>query len=316
MFKKILLNLFAVPVIATTACSADINQKISKADNSLNSNINDIVFVRNDEIYGFGIDNELKRITNDEYPDDNPAVSLSGKKIFHLSTRRDTNNDGHLGLADKADVCETDLETGKTRSVFKPGKIQRIKGNIYPLGDERIIFYEDAETFDLMVLDTKTGEAKSFMDFYGFRLTGIRGFDIYTADGDTTVFFAARGTESRNRDTYEIFRVNKNDMRLDRLTDNNNYDCYPAVSPDGKRVAYFSQQDGSFDIYLLDLEKGTETRVTSMYGTHPNSLSFSPDGRNLVFGYASKAGNSIYTVDLNDKIPKRISDGHSPYWVK
>ncbi len=59
----------------------------------------------------------------------------------------------------------------------------------------------------------------------------------------------------------------------------------PALSPDGTRVAYAAEQDDRSNIWVLDLARGTRTRLTSgpADAVHP---SWSPDGTRLF--YASR----------------------------
>jgi Tol biopolymer transport system component len=56
----------------------------------------------------------------------------------------------------------------------------------------------------------------------------------------------------------------------------------PALSPDGKTVAFARTVEGNTDIWLLDLEKETYSRFTSD-PARDNFPYWAPDGRNLVF---------------------------------
>ena len=59
-------------------------------------------------------------------------------------------------------------------------------------------------------------------------------------------------------------------------------DITPALSPDGKYLAYASNRAGSWDLYMMDLASGENTRLTdtSEYDTSP---SWSPDGHYLAY---------------------------------
>ena len=91
--------------------------------------------------------------------------------------------------------------------------------------------------------------------------------------------------------------------RVRRLTDHAATDTMPSFSPDGKRVAFISNRDDDYEIYILQLGvaqrdsaggQGEPRRITNSPGrdTHPY---FSPDGKWLVF--ASERGG------MNDEVP-------------
>ncbi|MDX1520205.1 MAG: DPP IV N-terminal domain-containing protein, partial [Anaerolineae bacterium] len=55
-------------------------------------------------------------------------------------------------------------------------------------------------------------------------------------------------------------------------------DTDPAYSPDGTRLAYASRRDRNWDVYVLDLQTGRETRLTDS-PHYDGAPSWSPDGQ-------------------------------------
>ncbi len=70
--------------------------------------------------------------------------------------------------------------------------------------------------------------------------------------------------------------------RLQRLTNDATGNYRPAVSPDGRSVAFASERDGNWDIYLLDLATGAETRLTDD-PLNDMAPSWSPDGTRIAY---------------------------------
>ncbi|MBT1450326.1 S9 family peptidase [Glaciecola sp. XM2] len=67
-------------------------------------------------------------------------------------------------------------------------------------------------------------------------------------------------------------------------------------SPDGTKMAYLSSKEGKTQIYLRDMATGNTARVTDVNMT-PNSLSFSPDGKQLAFAmFTPTAAKSLFTL--------------------
>ncbi|MBC8496704.1 MAG: PD40 domain-containing protein [Chloroflexi bacterium] len=69
---------------------------------------------------------------------------------------------------------------------------------------------------------------------------------------------------------------------LSRLTDGPWHDITPALSPDGHRLAFASNRDGDWQIYVWDLENGGITHLTDTPG-YKASPSWSPDGLWLAY---------------------------------
>ncbi len=67
-----------------------------------------------------------------------------------------------------------------------------------------------------------------------------------------------------------------------RLTDGQWRDALPAWSPDGGRIAYLSDRDGTPQIWVRRLDSGADERITRLEAP-PLTVAWSPDGRSLAF---------------------------------
>ncbi len=79
-----------------------------------------------------------------------------------------------------------------------------------------------------------------------------------------------------------LFIFSPQAVPLRRITNGTWDDITPAISPDGKRIAFASRRNGFFDIYILDLDNGATTRITDSLA-YDASPSWSPDGQWLVY---------------------------------
>ena len=79
-------------------------------------------------------------------------------------------------------------------------------------------------------------------------------------------------------------------------------DFGPSISPDGQTVAFVSGRDGTFRIWLKQLESGSETALTP--GPDDDSPRFSPDGSWILFTH----NRAAYRVPSLGGEPRKIVD--------
>lgn len=91
----------------------------------------------------------------------------------------------------------------------------------------------------------------------------------------------------------------------------------PAWSPDAKKVAYVSFENGRSEIFFQELATGKREKVVSFDGSN-SAPAFSPDGTHLAF-VLSKLGNpDIYVMDLASRQVQRMTTHYGidtePQW--
>lgn len=81
---------------------------------------------------------------------------------------------------------------------------------------------------------------------------------------------------------YRLHVFDAETLNFTRITAGNWNDITPALSPDGRQIAFASDRSGFWDLYLLDLDTGNLARLTDtpQYDASP---SFSPDYQWIVY---------------------------------
>lgn len=96
---------------------------------------------------------------------------------------------------------------------------------------------------------------------------------------------------------------------LKALTDNDGQDEYPVWSPDGRRVAFTSDRDGRYHIYIMNADGTGIERVTAA-DADDKEPAWWPDGGSLVFTREKKrlVGSriSLHRVNLADGRVRRL----------
>lgn len=101
-----------------------------------------------------------------------------------------------------------------------------------------------------------------------------------------------------------------------QITHDNGLSVSPALSPDGRKLAYTGYQAGYADIYVIDLVSGSRVRLVKFPGTNSGAR-FAPNGGQLACSVSKDGNPEIYVVGLGGGA-RRVTRGNgaksSPTW--
>lgn len=105
----------------------------------------------------------------------------------------------------------------------------------------------------------------------------------------------------------EIFYLRDSTTTPVRLTNDETVDTHPALSPDGRSVAFASERTGSRDLFVIGVDGRGLRQVTSGPAVD-DSPTWSPDGTRLAFSSTrDDPAGDIYTVPVNGGAPTRLT---------
>lgn len=123
---------------------------------------------------------------------------------------------------------------------------------------------------------------------------------------------------------WELFRLGdltndiKADTNLSRGLGAEIYDIMPATSPDGKWVAFTSNRDGNWEIYLSAVEIDWIRRITYDLSAIDLDPIWSPDGSQLVYESTRNGNWDLYLFDVGTGLETRLTtnegDDTQPSW--
>ena len=131
------------------------------------------------------------------------------------------------------------------------------------------------------------------------------------AAGSDRISFASNRTEK-----LDIYVMDINGENLRSLTNHSANERDPTWSPDGRFLAYTSDQDGTYKIYVMDTRTGEHWRLTNR-DEREWTPAWSPDGKWIAFvsgnhefipGVKIKITTHIYKADINGAHLVQLTD--------
>ncbi|MEN8119527.1 MAG: PDZ domain-containing protein [Bacteroidota bacterium] len=207
--------------------------------------------------------NITKNIANDEFP------MWNGDKIYFLS-------DNGPNLKYNLWVYDTTTKKLKQLTEFKDFDIHHpslgADDIVFEAGGKLYLFDLKTEQHEMVKIDVVTDQLLLIP-----KMVKVKDFIQHmniSPDGKRVVV-EARG---------ELFSVPAEKGYIKNLSNTSgSAERYPAWAPDGKKMAFWSDKSGEYELTLLDLENATERKL-SVYGPgFRYNLFWSPDSKKLAF---------------------------------
>ncbi|HWL53760.1 MAG TPA: hypothetical protein VNQ90_15080 [Chthoniobacteraceae bacterium] len=104
----------------------------------------------------------------------------------------------------------------------------------------------------------------------------------------------------------EIYVANYDGSEVRQMTHDGNISVAPALTRDGRVLAYTGYLQGYADIYTIDLASGRRQRIVKFPGTN-SGAAFSPDGRRIACTISRDGNPELYVVGANGSGARRLT---------
>jgi Tol biopolymer transport system component len=229
---------------------------------------------------GSELESQGLEVTNDAALDWSPTWSPDGRFLYFSSNRGGTMN-----------LWRVPIEEASGRTLGPPEPVTTPSHWVGELS-----FSRDGKRLAFASVDWRTTLYRAELDAAAGRLAGpptpllkgtqpIRDHRL-SPDGEWLVFMRLTAQE-------DLFVARTDGSRSRRLTDDPYRDRGPAWSPDGGRIAFYSDRGGSYQLWLIRPDGSGLEQVTAIAEGTTNFPVWSPDGRRLAFSAIPGGGQMI-----------------------
>ena len=226
----------------------------------------------------------LRRLTNHPAWDSEPAWLPDGR---HIAFNSDRDKDTHIYTMDLAGKNIKRIANSNGRPAISP--------------DGQWI----AQTVAGFLLLVDIDGLKKPKEIHWGRPQGATNMAAWSPDGKRLAF-TIRIPGVLN----DIYVIDITGDNFRRLTDHPWQDLYPAWSPDGQWIAFWSNRDRDIAVYLMEANGANPKRLAN--GTSP---AWSPDGQQIAFVSRQEDIEGIFIMDRDGgNIRLLIEGGIDPAW--
>lgn len=137
-------------------------------------------------------------------------------------------------------------------------------------------------------------------DYIYKTITGLNG------SFSTKIAYVRAVRNSKNKEVYSLHIADSDGRREKTILSSDEPLASPAWSPDGKKLAYVSFENGRSNIYVQDIRSGERWLVTAFKGIN-SSPNWSPDGKKLAVVLSQSDNTDIYFISLAELKASRIT---------
>ena len=150
------------------------------------------------------------------------------------------------------------------------------------LGPSEIVYEANG---DMYLLDLKTHKPRAVKITVITDLMAVKPRKESVSEYITNVTISPDGNRALVEARGDVFSLPAEEGYIQNLTRSSGAaERFPAWSPDGKSVAYWSDKSGEYELTIRDMTQGAiETKLTSMGPGFRYNLSWSPDSKKLVW---------------------------------
>jgi TolB protein len=235
--------------------------------------------------------------------EDTPTITVSKSDTIAIAIQPISGPDGPV----IARTLQSDLAATGYFTIASPGSASLIAGGSSSGSqlDGKVADHSGRSAVAGTYNGDPRARAHAFANDIVQTLTGNRGI------AGTRIAFCATRTGRK-----EIYIADCDGSGIQQLTHDNSISVSPALSSDGRLLAYTGYKAGYPDIYLVNLSSGSRDRIIKYPGTN-SGAAFSPNGDRIACTLSKDGNVELYVCGLNGsahRLTRTPGIESSPTW--
>jgi Tol biopolymer transport system component len=232
-------------------------------------------------------------VTNDSHVDWNPIWSADGRHLYFVSNRKGVTSLWRVAIDETSGRVSSEPELVPTPSA----------------NTQLISFSRDGRSLAYVQSTTTENIAKLTFEPVAGKVVGDL-IEVTESSGRLTspsVSPDGRMIACQSAgDQLDIFTVNVGNPVPNRLTDDETNEMVPAWSWDGRKIAYYSNRNGTYQVYVVNSDGSGARQITETVAPGGAVLPvWSPDGLRLSY---SLMGDRSFIIDLRKPFREQMAD--------
>lgn len=241
-------------------------------------------------------------VTADEFVDWNPVWAPDGRSLYFVSDRS-----GSMNLWNVAIDSGTGSPRGSPEAVTIPAQYSQLFD--FSKDGRKFAYVQSTINVNIRSIEFDPVAEK----FVGAPVSIVGGSRVSTnprvsTDGKRIVFDSVGGVKEN------IFTVGVDGSNMRQLTNDSFKNRAPTFSPDGSRIAYFSDRTGNYQGWIMNTD-GSDGKQITQFGEDDGAQwpIWSPDGRRLMFSTFKPAPAIFQVTDSPTPQPGVSVGSNAPF---
>ena len=136
----------------------------------------------------------------------------------------------------------------------------------------------------------------------------------FPTDEQRIAFAVQSRGDSGAKAQIDIWLMDDEGANCQRLTEGDASNLGPAWSPDGQQIAFLSNRNGNYEVYIMDHSGRNPRNLTNTPDFEEKYVAWSPDGNWLAFTRDLNGNDEVFVMTIDGEHVTRVTQNSAADW--